>query len=146
MLDDTRSRTTEMSDTPHAVSVLQDLGRGTIPTSKRYEPGHLQMLRLLRERVISAGRSAGALTELVFDARPASGSSPVHQVRIVFEPDGAPIPQAELEPEEHLLKLYYPASELERLRQLLRSGRDRLCYFWQGPTPSRVHAWLFTSP
>src|SRR5262249_7098127 len=137
-------RTTETSDTPHAISVLQDLGRGTMPTAKRYIPGHLQMLRLLRERVMD--RSASGPTELVYDARPASGNSPVHQVRIVFEPEGAPIPQAELEPQEHLLKLHYPASELERLRQLLRSGRDRLCYFWQGSTPTRVHAWLFTSP
>ncbi|HEX2616624.1 MAG TPA: hypothetical protein VHL57_03725 [Flavobacteriales bacterium] len=144
MLNDAPSRTAASVDAPDASELMRDLGLSTAPAPKRYVPGHLQMLRLIRERVVAP--TADALTELIFDARPASGHSPVHHVHIVFSPENAVVPPAELEPTAHRLKLYYPASELDALRKLLRSGKDRLCYFWQGATPSRVHAWLFTSP
>lgn len=147
MLNDARSHISASADTPHAANVLQDLGLGaTAHTTKRYIPGHLQMLRLLRERSSSITRAENAYAELVYDARPASGNSPVHEVHIVFSPENTVLPPAQLELEERRLNLYYPASELDHLRKLLRSGKDRLCYFWQGATPSRVHAWLFTSP
>lgn len=146
MLNDAPSRTAASADTPHAVEVLQELGLGTAPTHKRYIPGHFQMLRLLRERTAGLTRTGNIFAELIFDARPASGNSPVHHVHILFSADGTEPPPAQLELAERRLKVYYPASDLDRLRKLLRTGKDRFCYFWQGATPARVHAWLFTSP
>ncbi|MFT3884271.1 MAG: hypothetical protein QM724_02220 [Flavobacteriales bacterium] len=145
MLNDARSRTAASADAPHAAPVLQELGLGMLNTSKRYIPGQLQMLQLLRERAVTLVRSGNVLAELVYDARPASGQSPVHHVHILFRSEEDLLPAPELDLGERRLKLYYPANELERLRNLLRSRKDRLCYFWQGATPARVHAWLFTS-
>lgn len=137
-ISNTGSRTI---DVVQAVGVLEHMAASR-KTSMPYEPGRLEVVRLLRE---TQRTDVSALNvDLVYSARPASKRSRVNHVHFHFRSGPEELPAPSLDKVSASLSLYYPKSELDSVLNALRSHRDRFCYFWVAADASRMRAWLFT--
>ncbi len=44
------------------------------------------------------------------------------------------------------ISLYYPMADMPEVMGILKSRKDRLCYFWQTSDRKRTLAWLLAMP
>ena len=137
-ISNTASRTI---DVVQAVGVLEHMAASR-KTSMPYEPGRLEVVRLLRE--VHRSDTSASEVELIYSARPASKRSHVHNVHFIFRTEPGELPAPALDMATDALRLYYPRNELEIVLTALRTHRDRFCYFWEAADASRIRAWLFT--
>jgi hypothetical protein len=116
--------------------------------SERREPsfpmsfGTLHILRLIRPvRMDNAGKQR----VLQFKGVPFSRSSKATSLRIRFVDDErAPMPQ--FDAVSGSIDLCYPSTAISEVQDLLRSGRERFCYYWKSADGSSCRAWLMASP
>lgn len=137
-ISNTASRTIDVAQ---AVGVLEHMAASR-KASMPYEPGRLEVVRLLRETHRSD--TTATEVELIYAARPASKRSHVHNVHFIFRAANAELPAPVLDVATDALRLYYPRNELDAVLTALRQHRDRFCYFWEAADSSRIRAWLFT--
>lgn len=104
--------------------------------------GQLQVVRLLRQ-VSTAGEDPNKV--LRFKGVPFSRGSKAKSVTIRFvdQPE-APVPQ--FDAERGVIDLGYPSSALNEVRDLLRSGRERFCYYWRSADGRGRRAWIMAAP
>lgn len=104
--------------------------------------GQLQIVRLLRQ-VRTVGEDPAKV--LRFKGVPFSRGSKARSVTIRFvDQTEAPVPQ--FDDENGMIDLGYPSAALNEVRDLLRSGRERFCYFWKSADGSGRRAWIMASP
>lgn len=105
--------------------------------------GHLEVLRI--ERVVKNLRQPKADEEdggivralMLVEGTPASARSVMRQARLAFVDHGVEPPIARADHTRGLLRIYYPLSEFERVAELLRTGKRRLCYCWHSADSTR---------
>ena len=103
----------------------------------RHLPGLLEVLHVRRTKMDALGISLEGI--------PGSRSSTVRKARITFVAEGEPVPRPVLDREAGRMDMYYPARERDEVVLLLRSGKERLCYFWKDGHGDRVRAWLMAT-
>ncbi|MEZ4808394.1 MAG: hypothetical protein R2815_13100 [Flavobacteriales bacterium] len=129
---------------PEPAPGIAVLEHSIIPSPNPHLPGKLEVVKLLNRRWRTIALPEQNAQELVLAARPASRSSSVHWVHFRFQDASDPLPAPELEYAFDRIRLYYPLDQFDQIQQVLRTYRDRFCYFWQAGDASRVRAWLFT--
>jgi|GEM_PF-1273074 len=128
-------------DVVQAVGVLEHVAasrKSTMP----YEPGRLEVVRLLRET--HRTDVAASDVDIVYAARPASKRSRVSHVHFHFRSGPGELPAPSLDKTSDTVSLYYPKNELDAVLNVMRSHKDRFCYYWEAADASRMRAWLFT--
>ncbi|MBL8001170.1 MAG: hypothetical protein JNL05_04330 [Flavobacteriales bacterium] len=100
-------------------------------------PGTLEVLHVRRTKVDQLGISMEGI--------PGSRSSKVRKARITFVPLGESVPKPMLDSEGGRMEMFYPEQERDDVMILLRSGKERLCYFWKDGKGDRVRAWLMAT-
>lgn len=135
-------RTTGLTiDNEGSVTMIERLGRAGNHRTP-YGPGTLEVGKLLHRRPRSASKDH--VTELVYAAKPGSKTSHIRWVHFLFQDGPAELPAPELEIEEGRIRMFYPLDQFDRIKDLMRTHRDRFCYFWQAADSARVRAWIFT--
>lgn len=130
-----------MTGLPPAIAVVSSIGERSGP-QRPVGFGHLQIVRLLRQ-VGTAGEDPSKV--LRFKAVPFSRSTRAKRVTIRFvEQPEAPVPQ--FDADHGVIELGYPSTAMDEVRDLLRSGRERFCYFWKSADGSGRRAWIMASP
>jgi hypothetical protein len=102
-----------------------------------HAPGHLEVLRVRRVRHTTGG--------LQLLGVPASKDSRVREVRVTFVPQGQAVPAPACDLAQGTMDLFYPEAERREVEQVLKQGREHLCYFWEDAHRARKRAWLMAS-
>ncbi len=100
-------------------------------------PGHLEVLRIRRVRHTGQG--------LQLIGVPGSKDSKVREVRVNFVGGNGEVPAPTYDSANGTLDLYYPEAERKEVDQVLKQGREHLCYFWEDGARARKRAWLMAS-
>src|SRR5688572_14319796 len=90
--------TTFPADSEQGLAVIEHLA-GSRERIKPYAPGRLEVVKLLHKRPSPGVRDRRSRVELVYTAKPASKTSHVHAVHLVFQEGDGGIPAPSLEPE-----------------------------------------------
>lgn len=115
------------------IAVAEPNGRST----SVHAPGHLEVVRVRRVRHTTGG--------LQLIGVPASKDSKVRQVRVTFVPQGTDVPAPSCDLAQGTMDLFYPEAERREVEQVLKEGREHLCYFWEDGHRARKRAWLMAS-
>ena len=131
---------------PFALSVstmhIQTAPTG-VPKRLPFGTGRLEVLRI--ERVVKGLHQPRPEDEharivrarLQVKGTPASARSVVQEAILAFADHGVDPPIARADHGRGILRIYYPLSEFERVSELLRTGKRRLCYCWHSADSTR---------
>lgn len=106
-------------------------------STPRHIPGLLEVLHVRRIKMETEGIS--------MEGNPGSRSSKVRKAHITFVAHGEPVPKPVLDATGGRMDLFYPQTDRDDVLIQLRSGRERLCYFWKDGKSDRVRAWLMVT-
>jgi hypothetical protein len=106
-------------------------------SAPRHLPGVLEVLHVRRIKMEANG--------IALDGIPGSRSSKVRHARITFVANGEHVPKPVLDETAGRMDLFYAQAEKDDVLIQLRSGRERLCYFWKDGQSDRVRAWLMVT-
>ncbi|MEO8068899.1 MAG: hypothetical protein ABI599_14475 [Flavobacteriales bacterium] len=106
--------------------------------------GTLHILRVLRQLPVKQPVSSAVRT-LTFKGAPFSRQSKATGMRLSFVEEPQP-PMPAFDITSGIIDLFYPIASLAEVQDLLRSGKERFCYYWRSSDGLRCRAWLMASP
>ncbi len=118
------------------VSVISSTAKNA-PAGYGHKPGMLEVLHVRKAKVQGDTVS--------MEGFPGSRTSKVRHAKVTFVPAGSTVPAPMLDETAGRIDMYYAESERDEVLQVLRSGRERLCYFWKDGHGTRVRAWMMAT-
>lgn len=106
--------------------------------------GTLHILRVLRQVPVKQPASSAVRT-MWFKGVPFSLQSKATGMRLSFVEEPQP-PMPTFDTMSGIIDLFYPITALAEVQDLLRSGKERFCYYWKSSDGLRCRAWLMASP
>ena len=132
-----------MLASPPSISVITSVAERRAPQFPM-SFGTLHILRVLRQLSVKEPISS-ALRTLSFKGVPFSRQSKATAMRVSFVEEPQP-PMPTFDIATGTIELFYPITELAEVHDLLRSGKERFCYYWKSSDGLRCRAWLMASP
>lgn len=118
------------------VSVISATAQNA-PAAYGHTPGLLEVLHVRKTKLQG--------DTITLEGFPGSRSSKVRHAKVTFVPSGSTIPAPMLDEASGRIEMYYAEAERDEVLHVLRSGRERLCYFWKDGHGTRVRAWMMAT-
>lgn len=132
-----------MIASPPSISVITSVAERRAPQFPMTF-GTLHILHVLRQLNVKEPLN-GAVRMLSFKGAPFSRQSKATAMRISFV-EGPQPPMPAFDSASGTIDLFYPMTSLAEVQELLRSGKERFCYYWKSGDGLRCRAWLMASP